>query len=140
MGKHLIHDDAGMRRYIQYLESFTVVEPLQAEIKEYKPKRSMSQNSLYWVWMDVLAKHFSKKAPPYTKDQMHDIMRHAHLGYEDRLIGNTTIKGQLVSTTELTTEAMAEYMTKVEAWAVNHGCLLPVMACKEYEQYREAHL
>ena len=112
--------------------------PLSIEIKEHKAKRSLSQNALYWVWLDYMAKHFSKKVPSCTDEQMHDLMRHKFLGYEDKTIGRTEIKGQLASTKKLEVAAMSEYMMKIEAWAAEHGCLLPVVACKAYQDYREA--
>ena len=138
MGKRIINNEGDKRAVIEFLQSFNIDEPLQVEIKPYKPKRKLSQNNLYWSWLTTLAKHFSKKAPPYHAEQMHDLMRHKFLGYENQIIGSTEIKGQLISTASLESPAMSEYMTKIEAWAADMGCLLPVLACKEYENYREA--
>lgn len=112
---------------------------LEVIIRPWKAKRSLDQNSLYWMWVGILAKHFSKKIP-VSKEGMHDILRHKHLGYEDKHIGNTLIPGQLKSTTDLTVPEMSEYMTKVEAWAAEHGCLLPRPEDQDhvYNMYREA--
>ena len=138
MTKQVISNQSELRAHLSTVWREPLEYPLSIEIKGHKPKRSLSQNGLYWVWMEALATCFSKKAPPYNSAQMHALMRHKFLGYEDKTIGSTEIKGQLISTTDLEAPAMSEYMMKIEAWGADHGCLLPVMACKAYETYREA--
>lgn len=108
--------------------------------KPWEGKRSLDQNSLYWMWLGLMAKHFSRKAGPFSKDDMHDLMRHHHLGYVDKQISKTKIASQLKSTTDLSTKEMSEYMTKVEAWCAQNGLLLPRPEDQEhvYNMYREA--
>lgn len=123
------------------LEALTLVDgldyskPVTIEVKVVGGKRSLSQNNLYWVWLKALADKFSEKSGPYSKEDMHDLMRHLYLGYEDRRIGNTVIGHQLSSTSDLEPGNMAEYLSKIEAWAADHGCLLPIPAHSEYEQW-----
>lgn len=112
---------------------------LEVIICPWKEKRSLDQNSLYWLWLGQMAKHFSKQQV-FNAEDMHDLMRHQHLGYEDKQISKTKIVSQLKSTTKLSTKEMSEYMTKVEAWAADHGCLLPRPEdmTHAYNIYREA--
>lgn len=138
MGKRIINNEGDRLSAIEFLKACDITKPVLVEVAPYKPKRSLPQNNLYWKWLGAMAKHFSRTAPPFDSEQMHDLCRFKFLGVENRLIGTTEIKGQLVSTKSLDTHGMSEYMTQVEAWAAEHGCLLPSLACKEYETYREA--
>lgn len=101
-------------------------------------KRSTPQNDLYWQWLTQMAKYFSRKGAKYSKEEMHDLMRHLNLGYVEKKIGNTELKPQLRSTTDMTKKEMSEYMLKIEAWAADHGCLLPHPEDNEFTKYREA--
>jgi hypothetical protein len=94
--------------------------------------RSLSQNALYWMWMGEMATHFASRGAEIDKDKAHDLMRHQHLGYEDIVINNTVINSQLKSTTKLTKGEMHDYMEKVDAWAADHGVLLPHPEDSEY--------
>lgn len=96
--------------------------------------RTLSQNALYWQWLDQMAKFFTGKGYPLTKDDAHDLMRHQFLGYEGKKLGKTEIKPQLKSTTDLDRGQMAEYMTMVDQWAADKGCLLPKPEDSEYTQ------
>lgn len=113
--------------------------PIKISWKPYKQKRSLPQNALMWQWLTKLASKFSNGMESYSKEDMHDLMRHKFLGYETVTIGNTELKDRLISTTSLDTGAMFEYMQKVDAWAVAHGVFLPRPQDCEYEQLlREA--
>lgn len=96
--------------------------------------RSLSQNSLYWQWLGDMAKWFTSKGHEIDKDKLHDLMRHQFLGYEDRSFGKVKIPQQLRSTTDLDKAEMAEYMTLVDQWAADKGCLLVKPGDSEYMQ------
>ena len=101
--------------------------------------RSGSQNSLYWVWLSQIAIFFSERSTEvFNKEDMHDWFRNQFLGTEDKQIGKTVIKGQLISTTSLAPPEMSEYMQKIDIWAQEKGIQLPVPADNEYMKYREA--
>ena len=112
-------------------------KPLSVEVKPVSKRRSLNQNSLYWMWLKQMADHFSKKAGPYCDEEMHDLMRHLYLGYEDKRIGNTVIGNQLCSTKDLEPGLMSEYMSKIEAWAVDNGCLVTIPAHSQYAEWIE---
>ncbi|MCK5613689.1 hypothetical protein KAR91_68120, partial [Candidatus Pacearchaeota archaeon] len=113
-------------------------KPLRIEWKVFSAQRKLSANNLYWLWLDTMAKHFSKKKMSYTKDEMHDLMRHQFLGYEDKIIGKTVISAQLKSTAEMGTPSFCDYMTKIDIWASDHGVLLSRPEDSEYAKYKEA--
>ena len=112
--------------------------PIRIVMERYREKRSTSANALYWVWLDAMAKHFSKGANKFTKDDMHDLMRHRFLGYEERVIGKTALQPQLKSTADLDTAGMCEYMTKIDAWCADHGCMLPRPEDNDYAEWQKA--
>lgn len=99
--------------------------------------RSLSQNSLMWLWLDQMAKWFTANGHEIDKDKMHDLMRHLFLGYEDRSFGKVKIPQQLRSTTDLDKAEMAQYMTMVDQWAADKGCLLPKPEDSEYVKYMQ---
>ena len=108
--------------------------PVRIEMR-HAGQRSLSANALYWQWLDTMARHFSKGVAKFTKDDMHDLMRHKFLGYESRTIGKTELPPQLKSTADLTKAQMHEYMSQLDAWAADHKCLLPRPEDNEYAIY-----
>ncbi len=132
------HNDETLGNLFRFLREMMPERGWRVEFREWSDKRSLSANNLYWEWMGVMAKHFSRPNQQYTKDDMHDLMRHQHLGYVDKKIGKTELQPQLASTASLTVAQMCHYMAKVDAWAADHGCLLPRPEDGEYAKYREA--
>ena len=122
-----------------YLRSFWNFDQhsVMVEYKAYSDPRSRSQNGLYWMWMGEMAHYFSK-GQEFSQEDMHDLMRHQFLGYEDKVVGSTRIGGQLRSTTKLTKLEMSEYMAQIEAWCVDKGLRLTIPHTNEYFKYREA--
>jgi len=112
--------------------------PQRITIETIKPHRSLSANALYWTWLNTLAAHFSKGDNKFDKDDMHDLMRHRFLGYEDKTVGKTVIAQQLKSTADLDSGGMFHYMQQIDEWASVHGCLLPRPEDNEYAQWAKA--
>jgi hypothetical protein len=97
--------------------------------------RSISQNGLYWMWMADLAMSFnnrSKDGSEWSKDDMHDLMRHKFLGYENKTIGSTELQPLLKSTTKLDKGEMHHYMTQIDVWAQEVGVYLAHPDDSEY--------
>jgi len=117
-------------------------------IKESKA-RSLDQNALMWMWLTILAEHFTlggmvnEDGERLSKDDMHDIMRHKFLGYESssRKLGQTVIdEHKLRSTAKLDSGDMHHYLSQIDEWANSHGCPLPHPEDCEYVKLREAQL
>lgn len=105
--------------------------PLRLKIT--RARRTLPQNALYWQWLTVMGEHFTGKGYPLTKDDAHDLMRHKFLGHETKTIGKTEIT-KLRSTADLDKGEMTDYMTQIDNWCVDHGCLLPKPEDSEYQQ------
>lgn len=139
MNKTIAKNFEDLTQLWQTVRTFNPDCYLEVIIRPWKEKRSLDQNSLYWLWLRKMAKHFSKRET-FTDEDMHDLMRHQFLGYEDKQISKTKIVSQLKSTTKLNVKEMSEYMLKVESWAAQNGCLLPRPEDQDhvYNMYREA--
>lgn len=115
--------------------TWTGDKPIVLQMKQWKPMASRSQQNLYWEWMVVLGKAFNQ-----DKNDMHDLMRHKFLGYEEKVIGDDVIR-RLKSTkaSEIEKPDMAHYMNQIDVWASETmGIYLPVPEMNEYAKYREA--
>ena len=112
-----VNSDFTLSEFVKHVRALYERERYVTFTWKVGTSRSLDQNSLYWRWLSVLAESFSKRGGKYTKDDMHDLMRHKFIGYESRKIGNTELKDQLKSTTKLTKSEMSDYMTQIEVWA-----------------------
>lgn len=115
---------------------------VMVEISEYAPKRSISANDLYWKWLTDMAYQFSAKYTGliYSKDDMHDLMRHKFLGYlPAKQLGKTVIPQSLKSTRDLSKGEMCHYLNQIDMWAASVGCLLPRPEDSDYEEYLKCH-
>ena len=92
-------------------------------------KRSINQNSLYWKWLGIMATKYKQDSP----EDMHYLMRHKFLGYEEKRIGKTVISNQLKSTTKLDKGEMFYYMEQINSWSAENSLLLPIPEESEYK-------
>ena len=77
-------------------------------------KRSISQNALLWVWMEVCSKEWAEATDVhYTKEQFKEYFCRKFLPVTD-MEGNT-IGG---STSTLSSEEMAAFLTKIQVFAL----------------------
>ena len=113
--------------------------PCMIELKPFRYKRSLDQNSLYWMWLGEMATHFTQGTRVFTTDDMHDLMRHRFLGYTDeRKVGNTVIPSQLKTTTKLNVGDMHRYLEQIDAWACERGVLLTYPDHSAYAEMKES--
>lgn len=138
--QYVIRNEAELKYMAEHIRQKITAGPIQCDLKKWKEKRSLSSNSLYWVWLEKMAKHFSKEESMFTKDDIHDLMRHKFLGYtEERRIGRTIIPPQLKSTAKENSTEFFRYMQQIDAFSADHGCLLPRPEDDAYSQWYEQH-
>lgn len=82
---------------------------------EKKPvQRSISQNALMWIWFDAIAKEWTEATDrTYTKDMVKEMFTAKYLPMETPM----GIVGK--STSTLSVDEMAEFLTKVQAHAAS---------------------
>ena len=132
--------EEGPRMLARWCAFWNWERKMQVSYQMWEAPRTRSQLNLYWQWMSQLATGFSRAGSVYSKDDMHDLMRHKFLGYEEKVIGHTKIKDQLKSVADgkIGKARMSEYMHQIDSWAADHGILLPSPELNEYTKYKEA--
>lgn len=122
----------------------------EVSVKPYKPKRSLSANALYWMWIDQMTDKLQSKGMTITvtdektgeeknklieKDDTHDLMREKFLGYEIKVTRRVNIR-TLVSTTSLNKSEFCHYMEQVYHFANEYlSLVLPTPLDSEYQEY-----
>lgn len=114
----------GMMEYVN-LDYLTVNLPKfegctgVVHIKKKWSKRSLNQNNLYWMWVEIIGNHFGN--PP---EEMHTILKGLFAPKKLTKVGDKTYnipKG----TSQMSKGEMVEYMFNVETWANQEGFTLP---------------
>ena len=129
---YLLANPKAKQDSINYILTLPDDGKFEVVIKEYKKKRSLAQNRLYWMWIPYLAKHFG-----YTDDEMHDELKYAFIGEDVYTNRKGVQRTKPKSTTKLKTKEMAEYLTKIEVLAVSNDVILPMPFDVEFAMMRE---
>lgn len=132
--------DAYLTDCVQAL--FKTHGPIRIKFTKHRNTHSRSQENLFWLWMTIMDQKFYRrlKTSPRQKIDMHDLMCSRFLGHSEKLVGKTAISSLRTLTwpDNLDKGEMARFMSKVEAWAAEHGCLLPVPEDNDYAKSRDA--
>ncbi|QXA73932.1 YbcN family protein [Klebsiella aerogenes] len=112
-------------------------------LKTWRETRSLSQNNLSHAWYEQISKYLVSRGKAFASPEwVKDALKHTYLGYEQRemtdvITGEKITVSSLRHTSDLDTGDMFDYMSKVQAWAAEIGCLVSVPADSEYQQLRE---
>lgn len=99
--------------------------------------RSINQNDLYWMWIGEIVRQTNEKSEAkFTKEEMHEWLKHEFLGYENKVIGKKKLI-TLCTTTKLTKGEMFYYMQQVDAFAHSHGFKLTIPDDSEYMKLKQ---
>lgn len=90
------------------------------EVNIKEKKRSLSQNSLYWVYVGYISKHTG-----YTRDELHHSFKRCFLGEEAKIDIFDKPYISAKSTRGLKKDEFTEYMNKVQIYAAQQGIVLP---------------
>lgn len=83
--------------------------------------RSSGQNRLYWSLLHEIADKVRPGGKGYSAEVWHELFKQKILGAEDVELPNGKVISRSRSTTSLDKAEMAEYVTKIEAWAAHRG-------------------
>ncbi|MDP8184381.1 hypothetical protein [Phocoenobacter skyensis] len=119
------------------LECVTDGKVWRITIREWREKRSISQNSLSHMWYKEMSDVFIKKNPKYTPEKVKDMMKNTFLGWEEKEYINAitkeiTIKSELRHTSDLDVGEMKFYLDQVYDWALDLGISLTIPENSEY--------
>ena len=104
---------ADRQRLIEFVTDLSPNKIWRVDVKRQTARRSLSQNGLYWKWVEALCE-FSG----HTKDEIHDCLRASFLPTREIELGDETHHVK-PSTTALSTAEFAQYMDKIEGWAAS---------------------
>ncbi len=111
---------------------------LSVTIKPYKPKRSLSQNSLSHVWYKEISDYLIRSGREFcTEAWVKESLKATYLGFEvteytDVLTGEKTKRETLRHTSRLDKGEMHHFLQRVEAWASQFGLILTTPEDSEY--------
>ena len=96
--------------------------PLVVTVSEHKAKRHNAQNARYWVLLTHIAEHAWVNGRQYSSEVWHDYMRGRFIGMEEGPDGRQVpMRSSALSVSEF-----ADYMTRVEAYALDELGLDPI--------------
>jgi len=106
-------------------EAFASGKNIEITAHVQRQTRSLAQNRLYWLWMREIRDYVNEaKGSAFSDADVHDWMREQFLDSHVVEIYATPVRARK-STTTLTVKGMAEYLEKVEWFAVEKlGCPL----------------
>lgn len=93
--------------------------PLEVLIQQHRPRRSLSQNALYWKWLGIISVETGN-----DPDDLHEFFKREYA--EPRSV---SVKGEdfsVYSTAKMSVEDMSKYMERVFTFAAHEGIVLPV--------------
>ncbi|MBR1525056.1 MAG: hypothetical protein IJ640_00150 [Prevotella sp.] len=102
-------------------------------LRRVQQKRSRPQNNLMWMWFDIIAQAWSEATGQvFTSQEVHD-------AYCLMFLPKSTPKGRVAgNTSTLTTEQMADFLSRVQADAqTEYGISLPDPDDQYYEAMAE---
>ena len=105
-------------------------------IVEWREKRSLSQNSLYWKWLAEIDKQ-NPLVVVNSKDcgaeLWHEVFKKFYC--PPRIISNGSVQMEVVSTKLLDVGEMHHYLTQIEHWAMNRGFKLTIPIDSDYMKF-----
>ncbi|MCI1898542.1 MAG: YbcN family protein [Enterobacter sp.] len=124
-------------------EQLATGKPLRLQVKEWREKRSLSQNSLSHVWYEEISEYLiASGRTDATKEWVKRNLKKTFLGYEDVeytdfTTGEKTVERQLRHTSDLDTGDMHHFMCQVERWCAQFGLVLTIPQSSEFQVLRD---
>lgn len=110
----------GKQKAIRAIQDLDDNESWDISIKKKRWTRSISQNSLYWLWLTCIEQETGN-----DRDDLHDYFKAKFLGFEDVKILDSIVT-RVVSTTQKDTLQFKNYLDKIQMFAsVELGIALP---------------
>ncbi len=125
MKEIVIIRDAARRAWVaNHITGLNVEKAWTITIEPHKNKRSLSQNALYWKWLENVVDHVHE-ATGQDKEDIHEFFKRHFLAPKVKEVFGYIV--QTWSTKNLNTAEMSEYLDKIYAWVTTElGLLLPV--------------
>lgn len=120
----ILRDEILRARVIGTIRALDLSRPWEVTVGPHRKRRSLSQNSLMWLWLtdviDAVHEHTGT-----DKDDLHAFFKQKFLTPRIVEIGGEVIERH--TTTTLKTNEMSEYLDKIYAWVTSElGIILPL--------------
>lgn len=111
----IITDEASRDRAASFVAAINPARKWEVVVKRWQKRRTISQNSQMWVWIDDAAKQCSDGESGYDKLAIHEMFKRRFLTPVSTFEHDGDVYGSY-STRGLTTREMSEYMEKIAAF------------------------
>jgi len=104
-------------------------------VKEWREKRSLSQNSTYWMWLAEIDKQNPLKvvnSESSGAELWHEVFK--KFWCPESIITDGKTEMVIVSTKLLDMAQMHHYLAQIEVWAMNRGFKLTIPINSEYQK------
>ena len=111
--------DEDRRRFAAALALLPLDKPLAVTVKPYRRRRTTSQNATHWWRLNALCDAIALDTG-HTAQEIHDVVKARFCPCKPKTFeepDGTTYTFAVRSTTLLDVTEMADFMTRVEAWA-----------------------
>lgn len=111
-------------------------DAVEVVARPWKEKRSLSQNSLYWCWLNEISKQAVVNDQVHNSDVWHECFKRYFCPIKiiPMPVGDDL---EVKSTKKLDTGEMHHYLNRIEEWAQGHFYTLTIPHNCEYEQLRQ---
>ena len=124
------HDKETVKQYIDKLPD----KKFSVEIKQKREIRSISQNSLYWLWLTCIMAETGN-----DKDYLHIFFGKKYLPKESRVLYGETVE-ITVSTTSLDTAQFTHYLDRIQQFVSSElGVVLPRPEDLHFKEFYETY-
>lgn len=93
--------------------------PLEVLLRRHRKKRSLDQNSLYWLWLGIISRETGNDT-----DQLHEAFKQMFAEAQVAEVFGRTVTTH--STAKMKVGEMSEYLDRVYAFAASEGIILPL--------------
>ena len=117
--KGKLNNEVDRQGLIEYIQKLDLSRVFFWEIKKHVQRRSISQNSLYWLHMAVISDETGNDV-----NYLHEIFKEQFL--IPVIVDYFGTTKEVRSTKRLTTKQFSEYMEKITAEVSSYGIVLPM--------------
>jgi len=136
MQEFVLHE-SNKTQFWQILQQIlTTGKRWRIKISEYREKRSLSQNSLLWMWNTEIAEQLTATGTEsFTDEEVHEWLRDMFCPAKPVTIAGLT---RYIKSTRLPdTGDMHHYLSDIDRWARPRWLRLTIPASSEYRQLQE---
>jgi len=113
----------------------------RVNVVEWREKRTISQNALYWKWLSEIDQQNPLKVDG-SKIQGNELWHEVFKKYycPEKVITNGTVNLPTKSTKILDAGEMTFYLNRIEQWCIDRGIALTIPETSEYYQLIQSQI